>query len=130
MRVLALAGVREAIAMPAQEIAPRPVQLGDAPAAGDPVHHAGTDEIWPRAAEAAGHADDADGLVDVLPLAAADAHAIGEMQPIVLGAQIDRGDLFAVARPLPAAHPAGAQAALAMQPVHVDRTAGFHLVAT
>ena len=35
------------------------------------------------------------------------------MQPVRLGAQIDRGDLLAVARPLPAAHPAGAQAALA-----------------
>src|SRR5271166_3416399 len=116
--------------MPAQKIAPRPVQLGDAPAAGGPVHDAGADEIGPSSAEAAGHADDADGLVDVLPLAAADAHAIGEMQPVMLGAQFDRGDRFAVAHPLQAAHPAGAQAALAMQPVYVDRTAGFHLVAT
>ena len=36
-RALALAGVREAVAMPAQEIAPRPVQLGDAATAGDAV---------------------------------------------------------------------------------------------
>ena len=64
--------------MPAHEIAPRPVQLGDPPAAGSPVHHAGTDEIGTSSAEAAGRADDADRLVDVLPLAAADAHAIGE----------------------------------------------------
>ena len=85
--------------MPAQEIAPRAVQLGDAPSAGDPIHHAGADEIRPRPAEAATNADDADGLSDVLPLVAADAHAIGEMQPVVLGAQVDQRDLLAVARP-------------------------------
>ena len=106
--------------MPAHEISPRPVQFGDAPAASGPVHHAGADEIGPNSAEAAGHADDADGLVDVLPLAAADAHAIGEMQPIMFGTHIGRGDLVAVARPSPGTHPAGAQAALAMQSVRVD----------
>ena len=60
--VFALAGMGEPVAMPAQEIAHRPVQLGDAPPAGDAVHHAGADEIRPCAAEAAGYADDADGL--------------------------------------------------------------------
>jgi hypothetical protein len=90
--------------MPAQEISPRPVQLGDAPAAGGPVHDAGADEIRPSSAEAAGRADDADRLVDVLPLASADAHAIGEMQTIILGTHIRRGDLVAVARPLAAGH--------------------------
>src|ERR1700730_7149684 len=74
----ALAGVGEAIAMPAQDW---PVQLGDAPPAGDAVHHTRTDEIGPRATKAARHADDADGLVNVLPLAARNAHAISEMQP-------------------------------------------------
>src|SRR5271166_1209295 len=123
---LALAGVGEAVAVPAQEIAPRSVEFGDAPPAGDAIHHAGTDEIRPCSAEATGYADDADGLGHVLPLAATDAHAIGEVQSIVLGAQIDRGDLFAVASPLPAAHPAGAQAAFAVQAVNVDRPAGFH----
>ena len=126
---LALAGMAEPVAMPAQEIAPRQVQLGDAPPAGDPVHHAGTDEIGPRASEATGNADDADGLGHVLPIAAVDAHTIGEMQPVGLGAQADRRDLLAVACPLPAAHPAGAQTALAAQPVHVERAAGFHRVA-
>jgi hypothetical protein len=72
--------------VPAQETPPRLVQLGDTPAAGGPVHDAGADEIWPSSAEAAGHADDADGLVHILPIAAADAHAIGEMQPVVLRA--------------------------------------------
>src|SRR3984893_7889582 len=82
----ALAGVGEAIAMPAQEIAPWPVQLGDAPPTGDAVHHTWTDEIGPRATKAARHADDADGLLNVLPLAARNARAIGEMQPVGLGA--------------------------------------------
>jgi hypothetical protein len=57
MCVLALAGVRQVIAMPPEEITPRPVQLGDTPAAGGPVHHAGADEIGPSSAEAAGHAE-------------------------------------------------------------------------
>jgi hypothetical protein len=59
MCVLALAGVRQVIAMPPEEITPRPVQLGDTPAAGGPVHHAGADEIGPSSTEPAGHADDA-----------------------------------------------------------------------
>jgi hypothetical protein len=87
------------------------MQFGDASAAGDPVHHTGTNEIRPRPAEAAGDADCADGLIHILPLVAADAHAIAEMHPIVFGTQIDRGDRFAVAGPLPAARPASAQAA-------------------
>ncbi|MFN9960178.1 MAG: hypothetical protein ACK55I_44415, partial [bacterium] len=73
----------------------------------------------PRPAEAAGDADDADGLDHVLPLPTADAHAVGEVQPVGLGAQVDRRDLLAVTRPLPAARPAGAQAARLVQPVHV-----------
>src|SRR5215468_1771124 len=77
---LALAGMREAITMPAEEIAPRPIQLGDAPPAGDPIHQAGTAEIWSRSAETAVDSDYADGLGHVLPIAAPDAHAIGEMQ--------------------------------------------------
>jgi predicted short-subunit dehydrogenase-like oxidoreductase (DUF2520 family) len=70
--------------------------------------------------EAAGDADDADGLGHVLPLPTANAHAVGQMQPVGLGAQVNRGDLLAVARPLPASHPAGAQASFAMQPVHFN----------
>ncbi len=59
--------------MPAQEVAPRPVQLGNAPPASDPVHHAGTDEIRSRPTEAASDADDADSLVHILPFPTADA---------------------------------------------------------
>src|SRR5215472_1778966 len=51
------------------------------------------------------------------------------MKPIGLGAQIDGGDLLAIARPLPAAHRAGMQAACAVQAVHVERPAGFHRIA-
>ena len=36
--------------------------------------------------KAARHADDADGLLNVLPFAPRNAHAIGEMQPVGLGA--------------------------------------------
>lgn len=43
------------------------------------------------------HADDANGLGDILPFAAADTHAIGEMQPVGFGAQINRGDVLATA---------------------------------
>ena len=39
--------------MPAQEITPGPVELGDAPAAGGPVHDAGADEIGPSSAKSA-----------------------------------------------------------------------------
>src|SRR5690348_6477379 len=99
------------VAMPAQEIAPRQVQLGNAAPTDDTIHHARTDEKGPRASEAAGKADDADGLRHVLPVAAADAHTIGEMQPVGLGPQADRRDPLALALPFPAAHPAGAQAA-------------------
>jgi len=76
---LALAGVREALAMPAQEVTPWSVQLGDAPAAGDPIYDAGTDEIGSRSSKPAGDADDTDDFCHVLPITAADAYAIGEM---------------------------------------------------
>jgi hypothetical protein len=49
------------------------------------------------------------------------------MEPIGFGAHTDGGDLLAVARPLPAAHPPRAQTAFAMQAVDVDRTALFDL---
>src|SRR4051794_15807702 len=74
--------------------------------------------------------DDADGLGNVLPVAAADAYTIGKAQPVGLGSEADRRDFLAVASPLPAAHPAGAQAALAVQPVHIEREASFHRVAS
>ena len=97
-QVLALAGVGEAVAVPAQEIAPRRIQFGDAPAARCPIHDAGADEIRSRPTVAARHADDADALGYVLPLAAADTHAVAEMQPVGLRVQLDRGDLLAIAR--------------------------------
>src|SRR5262249_3932332 len=104
----------------AQEIATWPVQLSDTPAAGDAVHHTWANEIGPRATEAAGHADEAHGLGHLFPIAGTDIHPIRQMQPIVLGAQTNRGDLFAVASPLPPPPPATPQAALALEPVPVD----------
>src|SRR5437868_8947859 len=92
-------------------------------------HHAGTDEKGPRASEAASDADDAHGLGHVLPVSAADAHTIGEMHPVGIDAQADPRNPLTIMRPLPAARPAGAQTAFAMQPVHVERPAGFHRVA-
>src|SRR4051794_657903 len=116
--------------MPAQEVAPWPVQLGDAPPTGDTFHHTGTDEKGPRAPVSTGDADDVDGLGHVLLVAVAGAHAIGEMQLVHSGAQAYRRDPLAVARPLHAALPAGAQAALAVQPIHIDRATGVHRAAT
>ena len=89
--------------MLAQEVAAGPVQLGDAPSAYDAVRHAGAEEVGPGAAEAAGHAHDPYGLLDLLPSAAIDAHAVGQMQPIRFGAQNDPGAPLAVLVPLPAA---------------------------
>lgn len=65
---LVLRGVDEAIAMPAEKIAPRPMQLGNAPSADNSVHRTRADEIRSRATEPAGHADDPDGLIHVLAI--------------------------------------------------------------
>ena len=72
----ALAGMGEAITMAAKKILAWSVQLDDAPPAGNPVHYAGAHEIRPKSAEAAGYTNDADGLLYILPLAAANVHAI------------------------------------------------------
>src|SRR6266508_2379806 len=101
--------------MPTQEIAPRPVELADPAPAGHAVDHTWADEKGPRSAEATGQADDADGLRHILPTAAADADAIGQIQLISLGAQINQGDFFPVATPFPTTEPAGAKAARLVQ---------------
>ena len=87
--------------MTAEEIPPRPVQLRNAPPAGDAVHYAGAGETLPLAAETAGDVDGADSRGQVLPFATAHAHAVDQMEPIGLGAQVDPGDSFSVSRPLP-----------------------------
>jgi hypothetical protein len=115
--------------MPAQKITPGSVQLSDPPAAGDPVYDAGTDEIGPRSSKPAGDADDTDGLCHVLPIATTDAYAISEMYPFVLGPQIYPGHLLPPMCPLARAYPSSAQAASTTQPIHVDRSVGFHRVA-
>ena len=73
--------------MAAKEISAWSVQLGDAPPAGEAVHDARADEVGPRSAESARHANNADGLHHVLPFAAANPHAIGEIESVGLGAQ-------------------------------------------
>ena len=123
--VFVLTDMGETIALPAQKIPIRPVQLGNSPTAGSPVSHAGTDEIRPRTAELARHADNADGLGYVFRLAATHAHAIREMQPVRFGSEIDRAEPFAIARPPPTPYPTGFETAFSMQPVHIDRAAGF-----
>ena len=77
--VFSLAGIVEAVAMPAKEIAASLVKLHNASAAGDAVHYARAQEIGPATAEPARHADDGHRLLHVLPFAAAD---IGSMQTI------------------------------------------------
>jgi hypothetical protein len=76
--------LRQVIAVPAEEVAPRSVELGNASAAGDIVHSAMADEIRPRAAEAAGCTDNPNGLSHVLPVVEALAHAIGKVESVAL----------------------------------------------
>src|SRR4029077_20957194 len=106
----------KAIAMTAKEISAQSVELGDAPPAGDAIHHARADEVRPTASEAAGHADYADGLAHFLPLAFGYAHSIGEVEAIRFGSQIDPSDPLAIARPLPPARPAGPETTGLLQP--------------
>lgn len=93
---LPLAGIRKAIAVAAKKIVAVPMQLGNRSPAVDSIHHAGTDEIRPYAAEAALHPDNADGLRHVLPRVASNARAVREMQPVCLGTQGDGSDRLAL----------------------------------
>jgi hypothetical protein len=117
---LALAGVGELMAMSTEEVAARAVELGDAAPAGDAVHHPRTDEVRPGAAQPTGHADDADGLVHLLPLAAGDTDAVQETEQTILRPHTNPGDLLAVLGPPPSTLPAGAQTARPVQPVDVE----------
>src|SRR4051794_20510312 len=115
----ALAGVGQAIAVPAQEIAPAPIQLGHAPVARNPVYHARAHEVGTTTPEPARLANDADGLLDVLPVPASAAEAIRDVQQVNLSPETDRGDPFAILRTLPAPGPARLQTAGPLQAVHV-----------
>src|SRR5215213_3896641 len=68
--VLALALVAEVVAVPAQEILPRPVQDRYSLAAPNPVHHAQTDEPGPLSPEVARRPLQGHRFLHVLPLAA------------------------------------------------------------
>jgi hypothetical protein len=62
------------------------VQFGDPSPARNSIHDTRAYKVRPGAPEAAWGLDDVDGLGHVLPLAAAGAHTIGEVQPVVLAA--------------------------------------------
>jgi hypothetical protein len=62
--------------MAADEIPACAVQLGDVSRATHTVYYTRTGEICPGASETAGHADDVDGLIHILPFATESAHAI------------------------------------------------------
>ena len=72
---LALARMRERVTMAAQEIAPRSIQLDNPAAADIPAPRARADEKGARPAESTRNVSNADGLFDILPVAAAEAHA-------------------------------------------------------
>src|SRR3954470_8617152 len=101
----ALAGVGQAIAVPAQEIAPAPIQLGHAPVARNPVHHAGADEVRSLSAESASRTDNGDRLGHLLPVAAINAYPVGQVDAIGFRMEVDGSELLALARPLPATPP-------------------------
>ena len=67
----ALHRVAEAVAVPAGEEPASTIELGNLPAAIDPVGVNVADEPWPLAAEAAGRPTDRHALVNGLPILAA-----------------------------------------------------------
>jgi hypothetical protein len=83
--LLVLACIGEPIAMPAQKIAFRQVQLGYTPPALTAVPKTKADEIGATATEPARYPDNWDNLPHVLPFPIADGEAIGKMQPLSLG---------------------------------------------
>jgi hypothetical protein len=116
--------------MAAYEIACGLVELGDTRPAYPAVHDARADEIGPSATISASRVDDADALVDVLPIAASDTYVIAEVQAIERRAQVDPSGALAISRPLPDAGPPGRQAAFAVETIYVERAAAFHFGAT
>jgi transposase len=94
--------------MAAEEIAPWPMELGNS----SPARNRGTDKIGPRAAEAAGHADDANGLFHIFLSFVPGTASIHEVQSVSVSHQGDRGDPFTVAGPMPTTTPAGPQATI------------------
>ena len=78
--------VGELIAMSAQKIAAREVQLGYAPSALSAVSRSGADEIGATAAEPTTQMDDGDGLGHFFASPVPDPHGVGETQPLSLRA--------------------------------------------
>jgi hypothetical protein len=86
--------------MATEEIAALPIELRETPPTSNSIHHPRADEIGPRAAEPAGQMDDPDALCHIIPSAIANAHAVGELQPVGFGRQFDPGDLLPVFLPV------------------------------
>jgi hypothetical protein len=110
----------KAVAVTAQKVSPCPMQLHNAPLTGDAVSHPRADEIGPHTAELACDVGNADSLGNILPFAITYSHSVSEVQPVILGPQIDRGDILAIAYPLPAASRARTKASCFVHFVHVD----------
>jgi hypothetical protein len=90
-----LAGVSELIAMAAQKIPVREVQLGYAPSAISAAPRSRTDEIGATAAEPTTQIDDGDGIDNVFPSPIPDPDGIGKTHPLSLSAYVDRKKLIA-----------------------------------
>ena len=88
-------------------------------------HDTGTVKIGAVPAQAAGVPTDAHGLVDVLPVAAVPAHPVNQPQSVAAVLQGYVGDLLAVTCPYAAAAITSTQAAVAVEPVHIERSAFF-----
>jgi hypothetical protein len=74
--------------MSALKIAVREVELGGSPSAISATRSRAK-EINTTAAESAGQTDDGDGIGDVSAFPIADPHAIGEMKPLTLSAEVN-----------------------------------------
>jgi hypothetical protein len=90
VRLLPLAGEGEPMTSPAPEEAPRPVEHDHAAPTGGAVAEAGTEEIGARTTKPAGHADNADRILDVFVRVVDAADAVGEMQSAGFRRQPDR----------------------------------------
>jgi hypothetical protein len=74
------------VAISAQKVAAREVQLGYAPSATSDVSRSRADEIGAAAAEPTSQMDDGDSLGHVFRFLIPHPHGIGKMQPLSLGA--------------------------------------------
>src|SRR6516162_2374108 len=113
--------VDEPAALPAQEPAPRAIQLEHTPSATS----SGTEKIGTAAAKRAGSPGDRNAL---RPLPATGRRGVGEKQPLGLATYVERNPVAAGPRIGP--RPARPQAAHGRQGIHVELRLGVHRPAT